>query len=331
VTIFVDAMGGDRAPGVVLRGVQLLRKEVDCNLVLLGDQSKLNPFLKSRKLSDLKVIHCPETIEMADSAVQAVRNKTQSSIVQGLQLVASTPRSAFFSAGHSGAVAAAALLTLKRISGVERPAIATTIPHATGQFILLDAGANVDCRPSMLAEFARMGTIYARSHFGKQKIRVGLLSNGEEPSKGTELTRAAFELMTKLEGIDFHGYVEGKTIFDGVVDVVVTDGFTGNLVLKSLEGLAKTITGLFQSELKKNPLAGLGALLISPFIAPSLLRLKRKLDPSEVGSAPLLGVDGLCFIGHGSSSAKAIKNGILRAHEAIESNLHFSMRQEFGR
>lgn len=324
-------MGGDHAPGAVLRGIQLLRKEVKADLILLGDESVLKSHLKKWKGPLPEIIHCPETIEMSESPVQAVRSKKNSSIVRGLMKVAEEPNSAFFSAGHSGAVMAAAMMALKRIPGVERPAIATALPSEKGHLILIDAGANVECRPSMLVEFAQMGAIYASVYLKKENPSVGLLSNGEEDSKGTELTRQAHELLKAEKNLNYLGYIEGKAMFKGHIDVVVTDGFTGNVVLKSLEGLAKAITTLIKNEFKQSLVTRMGTVLFSPFLAPAFLRLQKKLDHAEVGSAPLLGVDGLCFIGHGSSTPKAIRNGILRAQEALESKLHTTLRDAFVR
>lgn len=322
--IFVDAMGGDRAPDTVLAGVQLAAKEVRSEIVLVGDESALNCLLK--KFSHRpRVLHCSENIEMSESPVQAVRAKKDSSIVKGLRAAAETPGSAFFSAGHSGAVFAAALLEMGRLKGAERPAIATTLPTLTGHCLLLDAGANVDCRPNHLVEFALMGNTYMKIARKKQNPVVGILSNGEEETKGTELTRAAHALLKSEQGINYVGYVEGKEIFQGRLDVVVTDGFTGNIVLKSAEGLGKAISTTIRRELGHSIWTKLGAV----FAMPALHKVQRKLDYAEVGSAPLLGVDGNCFIGHGRSSPKAIKNGILRAQEAIELGLHEKLRELF--
>jgi glycerol-3-phosphate acyltransferase PlsX len=329
-------MGGDRAPASVLAGVSLFLKERDKNpalasvqLSLLGDYATLEPslfrYLGKQKKSWPELIHCSETIEMGESPVQSVRSKKDSSIVRGLKLAAETPDSAFFSAGHSGAVFAAALMTMGRIEGVERPAIATALPTLAKPCVLLDAGANVDCRPNHLAEFARMGSVYAQVLLKYEKPVVGLLSNGEEESKGTELTRAAHAILKEDKSLNYVGYVEGKELFQGRLAVVVTDGFTGNIVLKTAEGLGKTVSSIIRSELGRNILSKVGAL----FSMPALGRIKKKLDYAEVGSAPLLGVDGNCFIGHGRSSPRAIKNGILRAQEAIELQLHPKLRAQF--
>ena len=318
-------MGGDRAPGAVLAGVQLIAPELKADLVLLGDKSALAPYLRGLKGVKYELIHCSETIGMSESPAKAVRAKKDSSIVRGLQLCAETPDSAFFSAGHSGAVFTAALMTMGRVKGVERPAIVTTLPTLDGHVILLDAGANVDCRPSHLYQFAHMGSTYARIYLKHKRPTVGILSNGEEESKGTELTRAAHALLKADKTLNYVGYVEGKEMFNGRLHVVVTDGFTGNVVLKSLEGLGKTVSTILRGELERTLFTKLGAL----FTMPALRKFQKKLDYAEVGSAPLLGVDGNCFIGHGRSNAHAIKNGILRAQEAIELKLHPILRDQF--
>lgn len=324
--IYIDAMGGDRAPEAVVAGVQLVAKDLKAKLVLLGDELRLRSLLKRLHGLDYEFVHCPETIEMSESPVQAVRAKKNSSIVRGLQLAAESPdNSSFFSAGHSGAVFAAALMTMGRVKGVDRPAIVTAIPTPSQPCIFLDAGANVDCRPNHLHDFAHMGAAYARVYLKQNAPRVGILSNGEEESKGTDLTRAAHLLCKNDPTLNYCGYVEGKEIFQGEAHVVVTDGFTGNVVLKSLEGLGKTVSSIIKTELKRTPLSKLGAL----FAMPALKRIQAKLDYAEIGAAPLLGVDGNCFIGHGRSNAVAIKNGILRAQEAIELRLHSTLQETF--
>lgn len=319
-------MGGDRAPSTVIAGVQLVAKELKAELVLVGDRAALEPLVRRLRGIRPEILHCSESIDMNESPVQAVRAKKDSSIVRGLREAARTPDSAFFSAGHSGAVFAAALMEMGRLEGVERPAIATALPTTAGHCILLDAGANIDCRPNHLVDFARMGSTYARVYLKHERPTVGILSNGEEESKGTELTRAAHFLLKKDTTVNYVGYVEGKEIFHGRPHVIVTDGFTGNVVLKSLEGLGKTVSSMIFAELKRGVLTKLGALLAMP----ALRKVQKRLDYAEVGSAPLLGVDGNCFIGHGRSGARAIKNGILRAQDAIELKLHSNLRAQFA-
>ncbi|MGE4233319.1 MAG: phosphate acyltransferase PlsX [Bacteriovoracia bacterium] len=328
--IFVDAMGGDQAPGVVIAGLAQAAPLLKAEVCVLGTNTQVTPLLKKYrnqlKNLQLEFIHCSEVVEMSDSPVQAVRHKKDSSIVRGMILTKQTPNSAFFSAGHSGAVLAAALFHLGRIPGIERPAIATALPTLRGHCILLDAGANVDVRPNHYVEFARMGWAYAKVLLKKDKPKVGILSNGEEESKGTEFTRAANELLKQETLIDYVGYVEGKDMMSGKVDVAVTDGFTGNIVLKSLEGLGRTVAAIIRSELERTILTKIGTL----FSMMALKRVQKKLDYAEVGSAPLLGVDGNCFIGHGRSGARAIKNGIFRAQDALELDLQPTIRQMFA-
>lgn len=326
--IFVDAMGGDRAPDCVLKGVELVKDQLKARIAVLGDRHILEPWANNLRGVRPEIIHCSEVIAMDESPVQAVRAKKDSTIVRGLKLTAETSDSAFFSAGHSGAVFAAALLALGRIKGVERPAIATVMPGigpTNRKTILLDAGANVDCRPEHLVDFARMGTTYARVYLQQKQPKIAILSNGEEESKGNELTRAADELLRLQANLNYVGYLEGKEITSGKVDVVVTDGFTGNVVLKSLEGLGSAVLSLFRREFGRSWTRKLGAL----FLLPVLNDVKRKFDYAETGAAPLLGVDGNCFIGHGRSNPRAIRNGILRAEEAIALKFHELMRQQF--
>lgn len=322
MNIFIDAMGGDRAPQEVLSGTLMAAAELKAALTLFGPEHVLQPWASSLKKKKLKAsidwIHCSETIEMHESPTQAIRTKKQSSIVQGLRRTLETQDSAFFSAGHSGAIFAAALFTLGRIANIERPAIATPLPTLINRFLLLDAGANVDCRPSHFLDWASMGATYAHLFFKKENPTIGLLSNGEEDSKGTDLTRAAHQLLKEKQHFgNYVGYIEGKEIFQGKIDVVLTDGFTGNVVLKCLEGLGKSVSHILKTEFKRNWFTKIGFL----FSIPALIGLQKKLDYSETGGAPLLGVQGNCFIGHGSSNAKAIKNGILKAAEAISLDL----------
>jgi glycerol-3-phosphate acyltransferase PlsX len=324
-------MGGDYAPKEVLKGVAkaLQNKALHAEIILVGDKEKIEKNLHLLKIkSDKKIpqiIHAPEVIAMDDSPMQAVRSKKNSSIVVGLQHTKSTPQSAFFSAGHSGACYAASLMIFGRIPGVERAAIATIIPSQKGKFILLDSGANVDCRPNHLYDFAKMGATYAKIYLQVENPSVAILSNGEEDSKGTDLTRAAFELIKSKSDLNFKGYIEGKTMFKGGAHVVVTDGFTGNVVLKSLEGLGRALFSLLSDEIKSRITSKIGLI----FMLPALNSLKNKLDYASIGSAPLLGVDGLCFIGHGSSNATAIMNGILRAQEGIELGLNTLLQKQF--
>lgn len=352
--LILDVMGGDAGPRAILEGAILALVELSRTpgeLTLIGDEAVIRPLLKARRLRPLgealdrghfkpgysvKLIHATQTIEMSDS-IRAIRSKPQASINIGCQMAAKsyaerdavhdlTP-SAFVSAGHSGAVMASALLHMGRLPQVERPAIAVKLPTLSPDgCVFIDVGANVECKPEHLRDFAVMGAIFAQVERQSSTLpRVGVLSNGEERSKGTELTRAACVLIDDLPCFlagknaigSFLGYCEGKEIFKGQVDVVVTDGFVGNVVLKSLEGLGSAVVANLKQEARKSLLAPLGFLLASSVFR----RLKRKLDYAEYGAAPLLGVAGYAFICHGRSNSRAIKNALLRAQSTLTGRL----------
>lgn len=336
-TVYVDAMGGDLAPKVNVRGALWVSIERDdIRIVLVGDEAKLRPLLESEakkekkaRLHQISIHHTPEWIEMDDHPASAVRQKKEASLNVAMRLAAKEPHAAFLSAGNSGAALASAVLYMKRIAGVERPAIAVPLPTTRGFLLLLDAGANTVCKPIHLVQWALLGSEYFRSLFPGTKGSVGLLSNGGEDSKGTELTRETNGVLKKLQeqkvfgkGV-YQGYVEGGRLFHGNCDVVVCDGFTGNIVLKSLEGLATAVTDLLKKEIKSDWLAVVGAA----FAMRALKKLKRRTDYAEVGAAPLIGIDGHAFISHGRSTAKAIKNGILRAAESAKTDLPSVLRQ----
>jgi phosphate acyltransferase len=308
--IAVDAMGGDRAPDEILVGA-LRAAESGIPVVLVGP-----PTLENR--GGLDLIEANEVIGMDDDPAQGVRRKKDSTLVRAAEAVRDGRASAMISAGNTGATMAAALLRMGRISGVKRPAIATPIPvPGSTPTVLLDAGANAEVQAEWLVQFAQMGSIYARRRFGIDSPRVGLLSIGEEPGKGDTLRKEAFEFLNVATGINFVGNVEGRDIMTEEIDVVVTDGFTGNVVLKTLEGgmktVVKAILDAFASSPENEPHAA--ALM------PSLLPLYTTLDPDTYGGAILLGVDGVCIISHGSSSATAIVNGIKVAHEMVEAGM----------
>lgn len=336
-TVYVDAMGGDLAPKVNVKGALLLSVERgDVRVVLVGDEKKLRPLLESEakkekkaRLENISIHHTPEWIKMDDHPAQAVRQKKDASLNVAMKLAAENPHSAFLSAGNSGAALASAVLYMKRIPGVERPAIAVPLPTTRGFLLLLDAGANTVCKPIHLVQWALLGSRYFRALFHGGKGTVGVLSNGGEDSKGTDLTRNTNEILQKLQeqnvfgrGI-YQGYVEGGRLFHGGCDVVVTDGFTGNIVLKSLEGLATAVTDMLKKEIKSDWLAVVGAT----FAMRALRKLKRRTDYAEVGAAPLIGINGHAFISHGRSSGKAIKNGILRAAESAKTDLPSVLQQ----
>lgn len=315
VRVAVDAMGGDLGSGVVVAGAVDAACEFGTAVTLVGQETEVRRHLGAHPAGalDVTVLHAPETVAMDESPSVALRRKKQSSIRVGLELLKQGEADAFVSAGNTGAVMATALVVLGPLPGVERPAIAIVIPTKTGRAVLLDAGANVDCKPRHLHQFGIMGSVYAEAVLGTHVPRVGLLSIGEEESKGNELTREAFKELEEDEGIRFIGNVEGRDVFNGQVDVVVCDGFTGNVALKISEGVAEVFVSLLREELARDFWARAGSLLMRR----SLRRFKRRLDYSEYGGAPLFGVDGVCIIGHGRSSPKAIKNAIRVAGECV--------------
>ncbi|HEU5394139.1 MAG TPA: phosphate acyltransferase PlsX, partial [Candidatus Methylomirabilis sp.] len=270
----------------------------------------------------IKVRHASEVVEMSESPSTALRKKKDSSIRVAVDLVRSGEADAVVSAGNTGAVMAIALVVLGPLPGVERPAIAALLPTLAGHAILLDVGANVDCKPRHLVQFAIMGNVYARQALGKARPRVGLLSIGEEETKGNELTKEAFRALEEEPSIEFIGNVEGVDVFKGHADVVVCDGFTGNVALKIGESVAETIMALIRDEVAADLRSRAGALLLKP----AFRRLRQRLDYSEVGGAPLLGVNGITIISHGRSSGKAIRNALRVAGECVKSRVLDNIR-----
>lgn len=318
--IAVDAMGGDHAPRVVVEGALQAAQEHGIAVLLVGDREEILPELKhagGQESALVAIRHAAEVIDMGESPIAALRRKRDSSLQVAFQQVKAGEAGAVVSAGNSGAVLALAVTVLGNLAGVDRPAIVTVIPTLSGQACLLDAGANVECKPLHLVQFAVMGEVYARVVRGVLHPRVGVLSNGEEDSKGTDTTRAAHEMLKKLP-LNYIGYVEGRDLNSGKVDVIVTDGFTGNVVLKTLEGfsdfLQKQLRVLFTAQWRSK----LAYLLIRR----SFANLRASLDPSEVGGAPLLGTDGLAIIAHGASTPKAIKNAIRVADESLRRGIN---------
>src|SRR5262245_14811058 len=325
--IAVDAMGSDAAPRVELEGVLAAVRTRSVQVILVGDEPRLRAGLAAlganEKRDPIVIRHAPDVITMHDSPSMAVKQKKQSSMRICFDLVKSGEADAVVSAGNSGAMMACGLFVLGRLPGVERPAIVTTFPTKAGECALLDMGANVDPKPAVLAQFAVLGSVYARLLHGKVKPRVGLLSNGSEDHKGTPLTRDAHQLLTRpdpADGADFRyvGYVEGRDIFRGEVDVVVTDGFTGNVVLNGVGGAAEVILDMVREEVARSGfLSKLGAALMTG----ALKRLRRRTDYAEHGGAPLLGVDGVALICHGGSNAMAMKNAVLVADRFAQTGL----------
>jgi len=316
--IAVDAMGGDHAPRAIVEGVVLAAREAPPGreLVLVGIEDELRAELAQLKAERLpiSIVHASETIEMHEKPVDALRRKMDSSIARMIDLVKANEVDAAVSAGNTGAMVAASLLKLRTLPGIDRPAIAVLLPNpVTGFTMLLDGGANAACKPMNLKQFGVMGSIYAAEVLGVETPRVGLLSMGEEESKGIPLTRDAYALLEK-ETINFIGNVEGNDIYDGTVDVVVCDGFTGNVLLKTSEALARTIARILKEESKRSLPRLVGAMLMRP----AFKYLKKKVDASEYGGVPLLGVNGAVIICHGSSDGIAIRNSIRAAERFVE-------------
>ena len=319
--IAVDAMGGDYAPEEVVLGAIHAVSEYKFDVVLVGDEQKIRNVLRqygAKESYRLSIVHASEVIEMGEHPVQAVRKKKDASIVVATRLVRDGQCDAVVAPGSTGAAVTAALLGLGRIAGIERPCIATPIPSKKGITVLLDSGANSNSKPKHLVEAAIMGSHYAKYILGIDKPQVGLLNIGEEVTKGNELCQRTYPLLEKLKTISFYGNVEGRDIPNGTVDVVVCDGFVGNVILKFGESMAMFIYRLVKQAIKNSGfIAKLGALAIYP----ALKSLKKRLDFTEYGGAPLLGVNGSFIICHGSSKAKAIKNAIRVAGELVEQDV----------
>lgn len=319
--IAVDAMGGDYAPEEVVLGAIEAVKSYSLDVVLVGDTNKIKEVLNrygAKDNSHLSIVHASQVIDMGEHPAQAIRKKKDASIVVATQLVKDGACDAVVAPGSTGAAVTAALLGLGRIKGIERPCIATPIPSKKGITVLLDSGANANSKPKHLVEGAIMGSHYAKYILGVDKPTVGLLNIGEEASKGNELAQATYPLLEKLKTISFYGNVEGRDIPKGTVDVVVCDGFVGNVILKFGEGMAMFIIRLVKDTIKSSGfIAKLGALAVYP----ALRTLKKRLDFTEYGGAPLLGVNGSFIICHGSSKAKAIKNAIRVAGELAQQDV----------
>ena len=316
--IAVDAMGGDKAPAEIIKGAILAAKKFSCEIVLVGDEAKISDELKAVKNLPITIRHAAEVIAMGEHPADAVRVKKNSSIVVATKMVKDGECDAVLSAGSTGASVAAAQLILKRIHGIGRPAIATPIPTPRGTTLLLDSGANVDSKPEHLIQSGIMGALYAEHVLGIKNPSVALLNIGEEETKGNEQAKETYQLLKKLTTINFAGNAEGRDIPTGKFDVVICDGFVGNVVLKFGEGLALTIMKLLTEELATN---GGAKLLGEDLIAKTFRNMSKRLDVSENGGAPLLGVDGYCIISHGSSDEKAICSAIGVACNYVNSKI----------
>jgi glycerol-3-phosphate acyltransferase PlsX len=330
--LVLDAMGGDHAPEAPVEGALLFAREhPEHEVVLVGDLARVRePLARAGGAPGNVRLHpASEVVEMDDDALSAIRRKKDSSLRVGFELVRRGEADALVSAGHSGAVMAGALLVLGRIPGVVRPAIATLLPalKGGGRCLLLDAGANVECRPVYLAQWAVLGTAYVRARLGLPRPRVAVLSNGEETSKGTSLTREASALL-RASDLDFIGYVEGKDLFSGDVEVVVTDGFTGNVVLKASEGVASAVTGLLRSAIERR--GGLPEKLGAMLLKPTFAGLKKMVDYAEYGGAPLLGIQGVGIVAHGRSSPRALQQALEAALQTAQAGLRSELTRRIA-
>ncbi|MGF7185128.1 glycerol-3-phosphate acyltransferase PlsX [Desulfitispora alkaliphila] len=316
--IAVDAMGGDNAPDEIIKGSIEAAKENGVKIVLVGDPQVIKEHLHRHKTDDVEISIEPssEVVGMDEHPATAVRKKKDSSIVVATKLVREGKADAIVSAGSTGAQMAAALFGLKRIKGIERPAIVTVLPTLKGGKILLDVGANVDSKSKNLLQFAQMGSVYAEKILKIPSPKVALVNIGEEETKGNELAQESYKLMAQESTINFTGNIEGRELLSGDTDVMVCDGFLGNVVLKFAEGMAATIFGILKEELQQSMRTKAGAALAYP----AFKAIKKKMDYSEYGGAPLLGVNGVSIICHGSSNAKAIKNAIGVAEECVKAN-----------
>lgn len=316
--IIVDAMGSDDYPQPEIAGALDAANIFGSEIILVGNQELVKPRLDALNTSRLpvRIEHAPDVLEMSDKPVDATRKKPLNSMAVGLQLLKSGGGDAFFTAGNTGAAMFNALRSVGRMKGIARPALTTRFPVKNGYCVVLDIGANADCRPEFLVQFAVMGSVYAEKVMKIAYPRVGLLSNGEEAGKGNQLVKDAFPMLERA-GLNFIGNVEGKELFGGQADVVVTDGFTGNVLLKSSEAVAKLLTDTIKEELMSTIPSKIGGLLVKP----SFAKIKKMMDPNEVGAGLLLGIDGLVFVGHGRSNAKAITSAIRVARQVVEADL----------
>ncbi len=326
--IVVDAMGGDHAPEVVIEGAIAAVKEYDLEVVLVGDAEGVHELLRRHRCTDRRISVHPalEVIGMGEPAAASVRKKRRSSIVVGVSLVKAGEGQAFVSAGNTGAVVCAATLGLGLLPGVERPGIAVVAPSLDGISLIMDVGANIDPKPMQLLQYGIMADAYCRTILGKPSPSVALLNIGEEEKKGTEFLKETYELLEK-SGLNFIGNVEGKDLFSGKSDIILCDGFVGNVALKVSESAAEAMQTFLKRHLLGHFLGRIGIL----FMLPSLKRFKKELDYSEYGGAPLLGVNGVVIISHGRSNAKAIKNAIRVAKEEVERKFNESIIEAVSR
>ncbi|EBD1719919.1 phosphate acyltransferase PlsX [Campylobacter coli] len=321
INIAIDAMGGDFGEKPIIEGVIEALKEKPFNAILVGSPQVLKPLIPKNLEQYIQYENANEVFSMDENATDALKRK-ETTIYKTIELVKNGKAKAAVSAGHSGASMSLATLRLGRLKGISRPAIATLMPNTVSKTLFLDVGANTDCKAENLFQFAIMGDAYAKEIMKISKPRLALLSNGEEECKGNELTKEAHQLMKQIPS--FVGNAEGRDIFNGEVDVLVCDGFDGNVILKACEGVATAIIQILKNEIKQSLVSKIGALLMKP----SFKRLKKHIDWQEYGGAPLLGVNGCVIISHGKSDARAIKNAIFQAINFSESNINQTIEKE---
>ena len=322
-------MGGDHGPEVLIDGVRLALEDNSkiSELFLVGRQDEIHAAMKNTSCKDrrIQVVHASEVLTMEDKPVEGLRRKKDCSILRAVDLVKDGKADAIISTGNTGGIVAASTIRLRPIAGIDRPSIATVIPAPANEFVLIDSGASVECKPHHLLHFAVMGKIYSQQVLGYKNPRVGILANGTESNKGTEMTQEAYKLC-QLANFNFIGNVEGHDLFHNRVDVVVCDGFIGNIVLKTIESFARGLVGWLKDELSKNPKRMLGAMLASN----ALRTIKRRMDPDGPGGAPLLGLNGTVMKVHGSAKAKAMMNAIRVTGDAVAHQINQSIREEIA-
>jgi len=327
-SVIVDAMGGDYAPGEIIKGSVGAKETLDAEIKLVGDLEKIKKSAESENvdISGIDIIPGSQEVGMDESPSYVLKNKKDSSIYRGTEFTAGQDKAAFISAGNTGAVMACSLFNIKRIENIARPAIAVVVPLGDRKFVLIDAGANADCKPLYLKQFAIMGKVYSENILGIKEPRVSLVNIGEEEKKGNELAVESYRLIKECPGINFIGNVEGRELFEGMTDVAVCDGFVGNVILKLIEGMAGFFFKEIKQTLKSSAIAKISALGIrSP-----LIEMKKKFDYEEYGGAQLLGLNRQVIISHGSSRSKAIKNAVKVATESLELDITNKIREEIS-
>ena len=324
MTVILDAMGSDHYPDPEIHAaVELVRADRE-ELILVGNEEMIRPKLQAITTETLpiRIVHAPEVLEMTDKPVENARKKSQNSMAVGMELIKSGEGQAFVTAGNTGGAMVNAILRLRLMKGVLRPALTAIFPVRNGRCVVVDIGANADCKPDFLTQFGIMGSLYAEKVMGISRPRVGLLSNGEEAGKGNLLIKDTYPMM-EASGLNFIGNVEPKEMYAGKADVVVTDGFTGNVLLKTSEAVSRLLTDMIKEEMRSTPLTMAGGLLAKPAFS----NIKKLLDPGEYGAVPLLGVNGLVFIGHGRSDAHALVTAVRVARQAIKADLLSAISQ----